>query len=209
MVTRPMRLEDVDAASAVSAAAFDVDLSDPEGAGRWRQRLAWPLETDPGGAFVAERDGRVIGVGQALRRERLWCLSLLTVDPTVQSSGAGRALMDATLGYQDGTDAGLIVSSNDPRAMRLYARAGFAVLPTLESEGNVDRSKLSAVGGAVRDGDVRDLDELEAISREVRGAPHTAEVRYALDSGAQLWKAESRGFVITHPDWGVWLLCAR
>ena len=48
---------------------------------------------------MAERDGRSIGVAQALQRERLWCLSLLTVRPDVQSAGAGRALMDSALRY--------------------------------------------------------------------------------------------------------------
>src|ERR1700693_3807360 len=139
---RRLEPSDLPGAAAVSAAAFDVDLTDDAGARRWSERIAYPLTLDPDGAFVAERDGRIIGVAQALRRERLWCLSLLTVEPSVQSAGAGRALLHGALRYDEGTDAGLIVSSNDPRALRLYAQVGFSLLPTLQTEGAVDRRAL-------------------------------------------------------------------
>jgi GNAT superfamily N-acetyltransferase len=146
---------------------------------------------------------------RALKRERLWVLSLLTVEPDVQSAGAGRALFDRTLDYADGTDAGLIISSNDPRAMRLYARAGFALLPTLKSEGEPDRSRFPAADRRVREGSVDDLDQLEAISCEIRGAPHTAEVIYALSREGRLLLIEQRGFAVVLPGWAVWLLVAR
>ena len=97
---------DLAAATVISAAAFGLDLGDPASGARWRARVEHGLEHDPGGAFVAERHGRIIGIAEAIRRERLWCLSLLTVDPDTQSAGAGRALMERALGYAEGTDAG-------------------------------------------------------------------------------------------------------
>src|SRR5437764_15027107 len=90
---RRMEAADLSGAAAVSAAAFGIDISEEAAADRWQQRVAHLLRTDPDGASVAERDGRVIGVAQALLRERLWCLSLLAVQPGVQSTGAGRALL--------------------------------------------------------------------------------------------------------------------
>ncbi len=42
------------------------------------------------GAFVAEREGVIVGAAQAFQRERLWVLALLVVDPAQQSDGAGR-----------------------------------------------------------------------------------------------------------------------
>ena len=200
---------DIEAAARVSAAAFGVDLSDPWSAGRWRQRVSHLLGTDPDGAFVAERDGRVIGAAQAMRRERLWCLSLLAVQGAAQSAGAGRALLAAALDYDDGTDAGLIVSSNDPRALALYARSGFTLRPTLQATGPVDRRVLpprpSDVNTAGRD----DLEALADISRSVRGAPHTTEIEYALGRGAAVVQIEGRGFAVAQPGHGVWLLVAR
>ncbi|HWE34834.1 MAG TPA: GNAT family N-acetyltransferase [Solirubrobacteraceae bacterium] len=209
MQIRVMEPQDIDAAVAVSAAAFGVDLTDPQAEQRWRSRIAFPLELDPEGMLVAERDGRIIGVAQALRRERLWCLSLLTVDPAVQSAGAGRALFDRALGYDAGTDAGLIVSSNDPRAMRLYGTSGFRLLPTLQTDGAADRTRLQRTDGAVREAGAAELEALAAISREVRGAPHTAELEFALRDGGRLLRHGDRGFVVVNELWGVWLLVAR
>lgn len=204
-----MGIDDLDASCAVSAAAFGVDLIDPGMAERWRARLAYPLGRDPDGSLVAEQDGVIVGVAQVLRRERLWCLSLLTVDPGAQSSGAGRALMDAALQVDGGTDAGLIVSSNDPRAMRLYARAGFRLLPTVQSEGSVDRGRLRRIDGAVREADPSELEALAAVSRFVRGGAHTEEAAFALDQGGQLLRAGDLGFAVVHEEWGIWLLVAR
>ncbi len=204
-----MEPTDVDAAVAISAAAFGVDLTDPASEQRWRNRIAFPFELDPEGMLVAERDGRIVGVAQALRRERLWCLSLLTVDPSGQSAGAGRALFDRALQYDAGTDAGLIVSSNDPRAMRLYGVAGFRLLPTLQTEGAADRSRLRGTDGAVREAGAGELEELAAISRDVRGASHTAEIAFALRDGGRLLRHGDRGFVVVNDRWGVWLLVAR
>ncbi|MBV8219054.1 MAG: hypothetical protein JO325_11365 [Solirubrobacterales bacterium] len=75
-------------------------------------------------------------------------------------------------------DAGLIVSSNDPRALRLYARAGFALQPTLAAEGEVDRRALPSAHPGIREDD--DLEALQARLQLtaygalcVRGTPGT------------------------------------
>src|SRR5579884_4274505 len=166
---------DIEAAVAVSAAAFSRDLGDPAVARRWHERIAYPWQTDPDGAFVAELDGRVVGVAEAMVRERLWCLSMLAVEPGIQRGGAGRALLERSMAYGRGTDAGLIVSSNDPRALGLYARAGFAMHPTFEAAGVVDRTRLPRQHGAVREDDDVDPEAFAALTRAVRGAPYTAE----------------------------------
>jgi hypothetical protein len=43
----------------------------------------------------------------------------------------------------------------------------------------------------------------------VRGAPHTAELAFALERGARLLRHGDRGFVVIQPAWAVWLLAAR
>jgi GNAT superfamily N-acetyltransferase len=199
----------VPAAADLSAAAFGFQISEPAAARNWRARVAHALASDPDGAFVAERDGRVLGVAEAIVRERLWCLSLLAVAPGLQSAGAGRALMEHALRYGADADAGLIVSSNDPRALRLYARAGFSLLPTFQADGAVDRSALPPPDPGVRDGDVADLEAVAAISREIRGAPHTAELAFALRGDGQLLRFGDRGFAVARPGHSVWLLVAR
>ena len=174
LTVRPFELSDLHEAGDVSAAAFEFDISDPALGDRWRGRLAHTIGTDPDGCFVAEQDGRIVGVAQAMVRERLWCLSLITVKPDVQSGGAGRALMDAALRYgRDDTDSGLIVASDDPRALRLYGLAGFRLLPTFQADGAIRRQALPRPDRRVRQATLSELEELAPISREVRGAAHT------------------------------------
>ncbi len=206
---RPMVAADVREAGNVAAASFEMDITNELAATRFYERLEHLLHTDADGAFVAERDGRILGVAQAMVRERLWCLSLLAVAPVDQSNGAGHALLERVLGYQAGADAGLIVSSNDSRALRLYAGAGFTLLPTFEASGPLDRKRLPKPDRAVRAGDHADLEALAEISREVRGAPHTDELHLALNQEGQLLRMGDRGFALAHPTHGVWLLVAR
>ena len=117
--------------------------------------------------------------------------------------------MDSALRYGTRGAPGLIVSSNDERALALYARAGFSLLPTLQAEGALDRRALPRRSADVREDDRPDLERLAAISREIRGAPHTSELAYALGRGARLLRLEDAGFVVVAPDYGIWLLVAR
>ena len=201
---------DVGPVTEVAAAAFSRPVTDDHASEGWRRRITHPFSTDPDGAFVAELDGRVIGAAEAMVRERLWTLSLLAVRPDIQSAGAGRALLEHALAYGEPTNAGLIVSSNDSRALRLYAAGGFALHPTFRAEGQVDRRALPRNHGHVREdygGD--DLESLAALTRAIRGAPYTAELRYMLDGGGRLLRLADRGFAVVEDDGGPWGLVAR
>jgi predicted N-acetyltransferase YhbS len=204
-----MEPDDVAEAAAVAADSFEIDIANPVAAERFRERIAHLLRTDPDGAFVAERGSRLVGAAEAMVRERLWCLSLLAVAPGQQSAGAGRALFGRALRYGDGAPGGLIVGSNDPRALRLYGRAGFSLRPTFEAAGPLDRSALPRAHPRVRLDDIPDLEALESISREVRGAPYTPELELVLQQGARLLRLGDRGFAIAQAPFGVWLLVAR
>lgn len=200
---------DLGPAVAVTAAAFSKDLGDPTLARRWRERIAYPWQTDPDGAFVAELGGRVVGVAEAIIRERVWCLSMLAVEPGIQSGGAGRALLERAMTHGREADLGLIVSSNDPRALALYANSGFAMHPTFEADGDVDRRRLPRLNRAVSHDDGADLEALAALTREVRGAPYTGELRFALGQGARLIRAGDRGYAVLTAEGQLWALVAR
>ncbi len=58
MTVRVMRDADLDAAAALSSAAFGVPVEAEQHVRRWRERVEHPMRTDPAGAFVAELDGR-------------------------------------------------------------------------------------------------------------------------------------------------------
>jgi GNAT superfamily N-acetyltransferase len=201
---------DLPAVTDLVAAAFEFNLAEgAQASSRWRARIAHPLATDPEGAFVAELDEELIGAAMAIARERVWCLSLLAVAPSAQSGGAGRALMERTLTYASAsTDVGLIPSSSDPRALRLYALSGFELHPTFEASGILDRGALPRPTGSIRAADESDLEALEPISRAVRGAPHTTEIEFAMGLGARLLRLGDRGFAVVYPGHAVWLLAA-
>ncbi|HEX3897823.1 MAG TPA: GNAT family N-acetyltransferase [Mycobacteriales bacterium] len=137
---------------------------------RQRVRHQHFLEHDPDGAFVAVADDAVVGCGLALRRDSLWGLSLLVVDPAVQSTGAGRKLLDATLRYAEGCDLGVILSSNDHRAIRAYATSGLSLFPQVMASGKPTLDKAPKSVTRVRDASAADADFANEIDRLVRGA---------------------------------------
>src|SRR3954470_23926137 len=103
-------MDDVEAVRTVQEAAFARPDEPPrattdEVLQRQRRRIHHFLEHDPAGSWVAELQGQVVGVALALRRAHLWGLSLLVVDPQVQSRGIGRLLMDAALRSAEGTQS--------------------------------------------------------------------------------------------------------
>jgi ribosomal protein S18 acetylase RimI-like enzyme len=207
--TRVRRMVDADieGAAHVLARAFGIDASDDAVRRRGEQRVAHLLATDPGGAFVGERRGEIIGLAQAYRREDLWCLSMLAVEPAVQGTGVGRTLFERALEYGDGRP-GLIVASNDPRALRLYGASGFSLRPAMEARGTIDRRAFPAGAARVIRGSAADLPRIAAISRAVRGAAQTPEIAFVLARGAELLLLGDRGFAVAETGIGVWLLAA-
>jgi len=206
-----MRPEDAPEVHALATRAFEA-LEGPEPPGTPERlaaahlRITHLVATDPDGAWIAHDDsGRLAGAALALRRERLWGLSLLVVDPGTQSRGTGARLLAAALDTARDATGAIILASRDPRALRLYARAGFAPHPTLEATGPVRR--LPPWPAEVRRGDAADRPLTERIDRVVRGAPHGPDVEIALAQGAELLAVEERGYALV-TDGTVRLLAA-
>ena len=202
-LVRLMTDDDVPAAAEVSAAAFEFGLEDPVARERWYVRMRHSLAVDPEGAFVAEVNGRVAGVAHAIVRDHVWILSLLAVDPKIHSLGTGRALMDAALSYGPPTDDGLIVASSDPRALRLYASAGFQLHPTFQASGQINRAAIPVAHPGIKAVPAAELDSLAPISRAVRGATHDGDLRLEFDRGVAIFRLEDRGFVLVDRHRGV------
>ena len=82
-------------------------------------RVGHLLRTDPDGAWVSVTpDGEVVGIALALVREGVWGLSLFGVKIGMQGQGIGGPLLNASLQTAEDCRAAIILSSNDPRAMR-------------------------------------------------------------------------------------------
>jgi GNAT superfamily N-acetyltransferase len=199
MVIRQMRLGDVDAAFQVSVEAFD-DLArrrgepddEPVPPGFGRLRVGRPLATDPGGSWIAERDGEIIGAATAIVREGLWGLSLLVVRPDAQSAGVGRELLARAFAYGNGARGHVVLASADGRALRAYAGLGLDLHPTLTARG---RPRAQPVP-ELRPGTADDLPLTEAVDRAVRGAAHGKDILALVESGGDLLVLPDRGYAV-------------
>ncbi len=168
-------------------------------------RIRQLLERDPGGAWVAEDDGQLVGAALAIDRAGVWGLSLLVVLPDHQSQGLGRELLERTLEYANGGERGaIILASPDSRALRAYARAGFEAHPSFSASGH---RRIDAPPAAVRTGDADDLPLTEAVDRHVRGAPHGSDIAAYLRAGRRLFVYPERGYALLG-DEGITLLAA-
>jgi GNAT superfamily N-acetyltransferase len=177
MRIRPLRPEDVDAAREAAYAAMPPpDTDSPEEAERyWAARFERFVGTQPGGCWCAEDDdGRIVGTALAHVRDGIWGLAFFAVAPGVQARGVGRQILDATLTHAEDARAAIIASSTDPKAMRLYARAGFDLRPCVAAAGIVDRGAIPKGLRSIQ----AQADALELVvplGREVRGGAYAPE----------------------------------
>lgn len=148
---------------------------------RLERRLRYLLASDPDGSWVSEESGRVTGLAQAFVRDGMWVLSLLGVSPERQGRGAARSLLAQTLEYGNPGSPGMIQASADPKAMALYAGAGFAMHPCVAAWGPV-RGPVQAPEG-VRSGDASDLDLVDAVDRELKDATRGDLIAHLLSLG--------------------------
>jgi len=158
-----------------------------------RIRVARCLATDPGGSWVAERDGEVVGCALAIVREGVWGLSLLVVRPDAQSGGAGRELLARTFEYGNGARGWIVLASRDPRALRSYARIGLDLHPAVAARG---QARPAAMPPEVRSGTPADLPLTESVDRAVRGAAHGEDILAMLEAGGELLVLPERGYVV-------------
>lgn len=173
-------------------------------------RVAHLQRTDPGGCWVAEHDGRVVGCALGLIREGVWGLSLFALLPDYQGLGIGTRLYAPALDYGAGEPGGIIMSSLHPAAIRRYARSpGYRLLPAISLSGAWTPSRAP---GALRSrpGDLaRDAQTLAAASRFVRGASHLRDLPTLLARpGVELLVIDGEGFACAHKG-SPWLLAAR
>lgn len=157
-------------------------------------RIRHLVASDPGGAIAAEHDGALVGAALASLREGVWGLSLLVVDPAAQSAGIGSQLLARTLAYGPNARGGIILASEDHRALRAYARAGFDLHPVIEAAGVPRPIELPTY---VRPGGPEDQALTEDVDRSVRGAAHGSDIGAMLAAGAGMLVAPARGYAIS------------
>jgi len=186
---RPMRDEDVvDADRVCLDVLYTQFVGEDERvrAARQHARIRHLLDTDPGGCWVAEHDGRVEGVALALVREGVWGFSLFGVAEARQGRGVGRALFERCWEYGAGARGHLILSSTNPRAMGIYARTGLPIRPCVAFAGIPDLSRAPALDG-VDDAGEAGIALADAIGRDLP---------VPMAHGARLLVFEDRAFAL-------------
>jgi GNAT superfamily N-acetyltransferase len=161
--------------------------------------------TDPDGFVVAETradDGapRTVGFVAAIRREPLWFLSMLFIEPDHQGAGLGRELLRRVMPAEPGTALATCTDTVQPISNALYASLGIVPrMPLIRLVGLPDRiDALPALPSGIRAVtlDSFDGDTDAAIATVVRassGLAHEADHRFV--------RAEGRlGFVFVGGD---------
>jgi GNAT superfamily N-acetyltransferase len=192
---RPLRPDDVTVAEKTAWDAlegagrrygFQLGVRDAARIAFAQERVRHLLSTDPDGCFVAVQDDTVVGVALGLRRGSLWFLSLLAVREGLQGLGVGRRLLEPAVAYGADCAAAMICASPDPKALRRYGRAGFALHAGIEATGQPRRDRLPD-GLGVRDGDWDDdRDLVEEIIAAKRGEPYGADLDWCRARGMRL-----------------------
>ena len=184
LTLRPMTAADVPAAERLSDEGFhelDIRMNraswpaperrGSQGTDRWIERTQHFLRTDPGGCWVAEDDTGLLGFATSFVRDTTWCLATYVVRPGLQGQGIGKTLLEAAMQHGRGCLHGMLAASSDPKALRRYLLAGFAMHPQMFLTGSVDRSEIPAID-KVREGSAADIDLMNSLDRQTRGAAH-------------------------------------
>ena len=187
---RPMTVDDAPAAERVTAIGFheldtrmfrrswpDPQLRPPERSADWISRTRHLVGTDPGGCWVAERDDELLGVVVSFVREKMWLLASYAVVPRRAGprprQGPARA----------GARARARMPAGD--AQRVQRPEGAASLPRGGLHGCTPRCSCAArptasqipVVEKVREGTETDIDLMDSVDRQTRGAAHGVDHR--------------------------------
>ncbi len=128
---------------------------------------------------VAEVDGRVVGSNFLDERDPIRGVGPITVDPSGQNSGVGRALMEAVLERgKDAPGVRLLQDAFHMRSLCLYEALGFDVKEPVAVTTGKPRSEPVA-GVEVRPLTEDDVEECGALCERVHGFSRANELRDA------------------------------
>jgi GNAT superfamily N-acetyltransferase len=215
-----MTVDDTAAAERVTAIGFheldtrmyrrswpDPQLRPPERSANWIERTRHLIGTDPGGCWVAERDDRLLGIVVSFVREKMWLLASYAVVPDSQGLGLGKALLAPALHSGRGALRGMFNASSDPKALRRYHAAGFTLRPQMFLRGRADRSQIPVIE-KVREGSESDVDLMDSVDRQTRGAAHGVDHQVLMRQYRLVVSESSSAQGYAYLDNGVALLAA-
>ena len=133
---------------------------------------------------VAEMDGRIVGSNFLDERDPIRGVGPITIAPEGQNAGVGRRLMQAVLERGEGAPGiRLLQDGFHMRSLALYTSLGFDVTASCVVMSGEPRGKpVESV--EVRPVTESDLEECEALCREVHGFERTGALRDAIQGSA-------------------------
>jgi predicted N-acetyltransferase YhbS len=134
---------------------------------------------------VAEAEGRIIGSNCLLEAAVISGVGPITVDPSTQNTGVGRALMQAVMNRAESRKAAgvrLVQAAFHNRSLSLYTTLGFDVREPLACMQGRARER-SVAGCAVRKASSADLEPCNRLSHAVHGFDRGAELSAAISQG--------------------------
>jgi GNAT superfamily N-acetyltransferase len=146
-------------------------------------------------SLVAEVDGQVVGSNFLDERSPIVGVGPITVAPTAQDDGIGRALMDGVLAravYCGAPGVRLLQSGYHNRSLALYAKLGFSFRGSLACMQGPAVTTATPAGYAVRSANREDVAACDALCRRVHGHHRHGEVADAVDQNGAL--------VVEHDD---------
>jgi GNAT superfamily N-acetyltransferase len=202
---RPMRVDDTRPALDLMIETFeDYDRRhgrEPEprplDAAEAEKRFSAFVRHDPEGSWVAEDEQGLAGCALAVKREGIWGLSLLVVRPGVQSAGLGSGLLRHAHDYAHDAVGRVILASDDPRAVRAYARLGLDLHPVYGASGT-PRGLTMPPG--LREGGPADVPLTEVVDRFARGGGRRSSIETLLDMGQRMLVLPERGYAVFGRD---------
>jgi GNAT superfamily N-acetyltransferase len=132
-------------------------------------------ETDPHRAWLAQKDGRVLGFAMSAQRGDLVFLAFLFIEPAEQGRGLGRALLERSMA--GATKTAVCIFSIQPISAALYAKFGMVPRVPIYQIGGRPKGPLPGLPAGVSVGGLEvaqaaDLDR--AVTGFVRAQDHIA-----------------------------------
>lgn len=144
---------------------------------------------------VAESDGRIVGSNCLDERSIIAGVGPITVDPSAQSLGVGRKLMQAVMdraNEQGAEGIRLVQAAFHNRSLSLYASLGFDVREPLACmQGRT--LQRTVPGCTVRSAQPADADACNVVSHRVHGFDRGTDLQQAIQQGtAKVVEREGR-----------------
>ncbi len=144
---------------------------------------------------VAESDGRIVGSNCLDERSIIAGVGPITVDPSAQSLGVGRKLMQAVMdraNEQGAEGVRLVQAAFHNRSLSLYASLGFDVREPLACmQGRT--LQRTVPGCTVRSAQPADADACNVVSHRVHGFDRGTDLQQAIQQGtAKVVEREGR-----------------